>query len=322
MVAFFVSALIIYISFYCVTDMHLQDRYFLPIAALSIPLLALFFENVRFYKTGRFIAAGFLLCVTVFCFGYFQLFKDLDKNADRRDVVRYLLEEGYENGYGLFWDANVLTALSNGRIDVWVLDHESDNSFLNGIKNFDQTSHWLQLKRHDTGHPEGKVYMLFNEFDFENNPWRNEYLEQDLVYKNDTYYITGYDDYDTMKSHLFAAYEPYEYDLIDNAFLLNGEDTDKGRLVHPGGCSSGPNITLDSGEYGAIIKGSNLENAIFRSTSDSGAADVRNKEKLRTDNALEYKLYLEDETDSFETLIENETDRDVIIDSITLYKLP
>ena len=322
--AFTASALIIFILFYYLTTMWYQDRYILPVIVFSVPLLALFFENIKSDKISKFIAAGFLLCIMVCGFDYYQSNKDVDNNADKRDAVRYLVEEGYQNGYANYWDGNILTALSNGKIDIWILNHNSDDDFLNGVKNFDQTFHYLQLKKHDNNHPVGKVFILLTSYDFNENPqtpWRNEYWEKDLVYRNNSYCITGYDDYDTMKAHIFASYQPYEYDLSNNIWLYYGDDTENGRILYKEGCSYGPYLTLNSGEYGVIVNGDILNNAIFYSTSDYGAFFIPIDEILRTDKTLEYKIHLENFTNNFETLIKNETDNNVIINNITLYKV-
>lgn len=104
------------------------------------------------------------------------------------------------NGYATFWNANVLTELSDGKIEVWqwcsgqdLPEHSSD---------IDDMSQWLQLASHMVEHPSGKVFTLFTREEFESNPWRKNLHPEDVIYENEEYIVMSYPDHDTMKATL------------------------------------------------------------------------------------------------------------------------
>lgn len=104
------------------------------------------------------------------------------------------------NGYATFWNANVLTELSDGKIEVWqwcggqdLPEHSSD---------IDDMTQWLQLASHMVEHPSGKVFALFTREEFESNPWRKNLHPEDVIYENEEYIVMSYPDHDTMKATL------------------------------------------------------------------------------------------------------------------------
>lgn len=77
-------------------------------------------------------------------------------NNSKMEIVDYLLKNDLTQGYGSFWSCNVLTELSNGKIDMW--------SFGDG---FDLTANyhvaeWLQETRHVEEEPKGKTFLILN----------------------------------------------------------------------------------------------------------------------------------------------------------------
>ena len=66
-------------------------------------------------------------------------------------VVDYLVEQGYTQGVALFWTANLITELSNGRIDMWTL-----NDPLQEYKISHQRSFHLE------NDPEGRWFYIFD----------------------------------------------------------------------------------------------------------------------------------------------------------------
>ena len=65
--------------------------------------------------------------------------------------------EQFESGYATFWNANILTELTDGKIDMWSLNEFSGNT----AKNPD-VFHWLQLSAHDNTLAQGKTFVIWS----------------------------------------------------------------------------------------------------------------------------------------------------------------
>lgn len=81
----------------------------------------------------------------------------LSGTLDSRTVqptIDWLDENGYTQGYASFWNCNVTTALSSGRIEMW-----SVSDFNTLAPNLE----WLEEKQHDTEQPEGSFFIILNE---------------------------------------------------------------------------------------------------------------------------------------------------------------
>ena len=81
----------------------------------------------------------------------------LSGTLDSRTVqptIDWLDENGYTQGYASFWNCNVTTALSSGRIKMWSV---SDFNTLA------PNPEWLEDKRHETQQPQGSFFIILNE---------------------------------------------------------------------------------------------------------------------------------------------------------------
>lgn len=198
---FTVAVYLLYFLLYSVTNMLFSARYGILNTVLSIPLLAMAANEVHLNESKRQWLLAVVATATI-AGGALVLFRIAgeDQTTAQRDVTEKLLAEGYVNGYATFWNANVLTELSDGKIEVWqwcggqdLPEHSSD---------IDDMTQWLQLASHMVEHPSGKVFALFTREEFESNPWRKNLHPEDVIYENEEYIVMSYPDHDTMKATL------------------------------------------------------------------------------------------------------------------------
>lgn len=198
---FTVAVYLLYFLLYSVTNMLFSARYGILNTVLSIPLLAMAANEVHLNESKRQWLLAVVATATI-AGGALVLFRIAgeDQTTAQRDVTEKLLAEGYVNGYATFWNANVLTELSDGKIEVWqwcggqdLPEHSSD---------IDDMTQWLQLASHIVEHPSGKVFALFTREEFESNPWRKNLHPEDVIYENEEYIVMSYPDHDTMKATL------------------------------------------------------------------------------------------------------------------------
>jgi hypothetical protein len=119
-----------------------------------IPMIVFYFET-REYRFDRLmvtvaLAVLLLLGTAKTTFSFITV----DKNEGRREVAEYLTENGYDFGYATYWNANIITELTDAKVEVAnILDPESLSFFT-----------WsTPEKYYEDGYSDGKVFMLLTE---------------------------------------------------------------------------------------------------------------------------------------------------------------
>lgn len=108
------------------TNSTMVPRYYITLFIFALPVMAFYFEGKEPLLDRLAVGALLLLC---FCMGTFKLlfsFLTVDKNEDRRAVAEFFMENEYDFGFATYWNANIMTELTNGRVEVAnILDPES-----------------------------------------------------------------------------------------------------------------------------------------------------------------------------------------------------
>lgn len=187
----YITSVIVFTLLYLFTDTLYKYRYSLPIIVLFIPLLAAYIKDVRihiFFK--RILVIIFFVVVGLSSLNNYRQRYAIDRTSEYREIVSVLKDGGYLEGHASFWNANILTELSNGEVEVWVF---------NSANNILDTCKWLQAKEHDTSHPKGKVFLLLSESQLSNNDWKGGIKDTDTVlYHSNAFTVFGFSDYDTL----------------------------------------------------------------------------------------------------------------------------
>lgn len=126
-------------------------RYFILPLAFIVPCAAVLMEDERISVVRRYMAAvslsvallsgAFVTYGTVLC---------SDHNASKYPVRDFLVSRGYEFGYGTFWNANVFTFLTDGRVRLGNLDKHLDEEGVTVITKEYGWDNWLTPDRYYT----------------------------------------------------------------------------------------------------------------------------------------------------------------------------
>jgi hypothetical protein len=122
-VLFFIVSAIYHVVLFQIVDSDF--RHLIPLHILYIPALAVIFEfikkNMPSQKARLFICG---IAFVVIGSGLMRLcvLPGYDSNKHRNDSISYLEENNLRFGLASFWNANVLTELTNGRIEMLGLD--------------------------------------------------------------------------------------------------------------------------------------------------------------------------------------------------------
>ncbi len=189
---YFVCVYGIFFCMYTFTNMLYSDRYNMAAMTFVIPLITLNLTETlwnRYFKRGLtiFLCAGILLSSAL----RYERYGSLDKTAELRSIAAHLTEKEVFAGYATFWNANVLTELSDGAVDVWAWEddlsdqHEVDNVVL-----------WLQRVEHQTAKPEGRVFLLFTNEEYAVCPLKEKLDQREVDYRSGNYVMFIFEDYE------------------------------------------------------------------------------------------------------------------------------
>jgi hypothetical protein len=160
-VAFFWSTLVLDGAIYAFTSgaQGYNNSYWLPVVPLGFAVLQAEGETEEFRVPSlrRLAAVAFAACILLTSIGSVKYFLDVPLRAvsGMEEVSQWLVDNGYTEGYGTFWNCNVVTELTSGRVEMWnVKDLPSM-----------EVNPWLQQRNHDTEMPKGRTFVLVGPVD-------------------------------------------------------------------------------------------------------------------------------------------------------------
>ena len=306
--SFYISSIVIFVLLFTFTDMDYFDRYNLPIMFLTVPMIAMglkYLDNYKYLFRSAVLAVWIVLIVFS---GYDNLkSRGIQRGkTDHQEIADYLVENGYYNGYSTFWHANILTELSDGAIDVYNWgDHLGEEAG----GDVDRTSKWLQLVKHDTQRPEGKVFLLFQNnairFNMDSREAARKKLwklrDERIILKQGNYIVYGYENYGDMICDI------YDYDFVfqEGNWLINGEDINGSRILYENGISHGPYIQFRPGRYRVTIHGKYLSFAELACTYGSENAYLDIEMITGTDQKIVCEFVAPEKVENGEIVIKN-----------------
>lgn len=117
-------------------------QYWVPAVPLGflIMLIEVRTEDYAFDLTGKIVPVLITLCLFITSFSTINQYEEqpLEACPELVDVSDWLVNNGYTQGYATFWQGNSLTALSDGRLEMWVVTDFASLS----------TYQWLQKTSH------------------------------------------------------------------------------------------------------------------------------------------------------------------------------
>jgi hypothetical protein len=119
--AFFAVSVVFNIFVFVIVRGSITGRYFIPFMVLYIPLTAILFEHMG-KRFGHLKSVALVAGIVLFIFGQgylnFQSMAGHDVNTTRKGYIQYLLDNNLDYGFATFWNANVTTELTDGKIEL------------------------------------------------------------------------------------------------------------------------------------------------------------------------------------------------------------
>lgn len=181
---FFVIAFILNTFVFVFTTSTIVSRYYITVFIFVLPLICFYYE-LEERCLDRYLVLLFLCgCLGLGTVKCVYSFVDKDKNAEEKKVAAFLEAEGYSFGYASYWNANIMTELSDGVLEVA------------NIGDFETMSYfrWSSpMKYYETDYHQGKTFLLMT------GEQREEYSDLKVlkngkqIYADDTYVVFHYD---------------------------------------------------------------------------------------------------------------------------------
>lgn len=183
---------------YCFTDLPFTPKYILVNMFLTIVNILFFIIKFNISSFYKFIITIILfVTLTINAFFIYRYYMSYDNNSERINIKNLLLNEGYYNGLSTFLNGPILTELSNGKIDMWYTFNAPNWKIASN-----DSDHPLQLKIHDSTHPEGKVFIIMTNDEYEQVRFKDKLLAGNLIYSSSNFYVYGYESYDELVKNL------------------------------------------------------------------------------------------------------------------------
>ena len=118
---------------------------------------------------------------------HFQSMARQNSNIKREGYIHYLLDNQLEYGFATFWNANVTTELSNGKIEMVGLNPDPDNPNFHIFR-------WLnQVQLIDPSYHLGETFLLVSQSEWE---WAQKaggsFTQIQPDYKDDAFIVIRY----------------------------------------------------------------------------------------------------------------------------------
>ena len=189
MVVLLISSLLVGCVIFKLTEGYDTSAvYWVPLYPLMLSIIAIELktESFVFNMSSGVIALLLTFCIAVTSISTIKLYQEAPMHANPQlvNVAKWLEDNGYEKGYGTFWNCNSVTFLTNGKIDMW------------SVYGFDnlELDKWLQKTSHNEK-PEGdKIFALIGPKDELDRDVFLQYMNTEpgipeIVYQDDEGYI-------------------------------------------------------------------------------------------------------------------------------------
>ncbi len=193
LVIYFISSYLFNTFVYLHTEFI--SRYYYPILLLFFPCSAILLDNEKISGLKRY-AVGVILSVVILSstFATLQHQFTTDENKGMHAVSEYL-ENNYTFGYATFWNANVITYLTDGKVEVGNLFKSGD--VITKEYKYDK---WLTPERYYGDYKNDEhIFLLLSTEQYSINMEDSSVKAGKEVYKDDYYIVLDYPSHTAFK---------------------------------------------------------------------------------------------------------------------------
>lgn len=117
-VLFFVTAFVVNLFVFVFTTSTMVPRYYITLFIFALPALIFYFEGKEPLLDRLVVGLLLFLCLGMGTVKILYSFLTVDKNENKRAVAAFLVENDYDFGFATYWNANIMTELTNGKVEM------------------------------------------------------------------------------------------------------------------------------------------------------------------------------------------------------------
>ena len=171
------------------TTSTMVPRYYITIFIFVLPVLCFWLERQERYFDRAAVSVILAACLLLATGKTTLSYLTVDKNANRREVAAFLEENGYRFGYATYWNANIITELTDGRVEI---ANVGDAEYLEYFQ-------WSSpMKYYKNGYAEGEVFLLLSGEEAAEAAGTKTLQGGRVVYENGAYTVLAYDSQESL----------------------------------------------------------------------------------------------------------------------------
>ncbi|MFR2605789.1 MAG: hypothetical protein ACLTAX_11585 [Waltera sp.] len=133
------------------TTSTMVPRYYITIFIFALPVLCFYLEEEKMPFDRLAVTALLTICLILGTGKTVMSFLTVDKNETKRPVAQFLAENGYDFGFATYNNANIITELTNGEVEIGNI---GDPEHLEYFK-------WSSpMKYYEEGYHTGETFLL------------------------------------------------------------------------------------------------------------------------------------------------------------------
>ena len=133
------------------TTSTMVPRYYITIFIFALPVLCFYLEEEQMPFDRLAVTALLTICLILGTGKTVMSFLTVDKNETKRPVAQFLAENGYDFGFATYNNANIITELTNGEVEIGNI---GDPEHLEYFK-------WSSpMKYYEEGYHTGETFLL------------------------------------------------------------------------------------------------------------------------------------------------------------------
>lgn len=174
--------MLLHLFVFVFTGSTMVDRYYIPVLIFFLLTVGIYMEWERLVFDR--VAVCLILGGCLFLAGAKTCFSFIgnDKNASRYEVAEYLAEEGYTFGYASYWNSNIMTELSDGKLEManlWSLASLGDFKWSSRVESYEPK--------------EGKIFLLASRDELPLLEDKEMLEKQEIIFENEDYVVLHFD---------------------------------------------------------------------------------------------------------------------------------
>ena len=199
LILFFASSFFFNIFVYLNTEFI--PRYLVNILIFIMPCMAILLSSSSLSSYKKY-GLGVVWSIVIFtsAFTTMQSQFNRDSNTDKYAVRDFLVSQGYEFGYGTFWNANVFNYLTNGDIEVGNLYKTNNADGIAVITDTYEYDGWLTPKRfYNDDYDNKPIFLILSQAEYEVAEDSPSLKKGEEVYSDDYYKVFEYPSHQAFK---------------------------------------------------------------------------------------------------------------------------